>query len=49
MSANHRTVLPGIAAALFLAGKLSGGTIDVPTPVPLPTQVKPQLNVAIDK
>ena len=49
MSANHRTVLPGIAAALFLAGKLSGGTIDVPTPVPLPTQVQPQLNVAIDK
>ncbi len=49
MSANHRTVLPGIAAALFLAGKLSGGTIDVPTPVPLPTQVQPQQNVAIDK
>lgn len=49
MSANHRTVLPGIAAALFLVGKLSGGTIDVPTPVPLPTQVQPQLNVAIDK
>ena len=49
MFETDRTALPGLAAALLLAGSLCGGTIDIPTPAPLPTQVQPRLNVAIDK
>ncbi|WP_294478758.1 hypothetical protein [uncultured Victivallis sp.] len=39
----------GVLAAFLVSGKLCAGTVDIPTPPALPTQVQPQLNVSIDK
>ena len=38
----------GALAAFLVSGKLCAGTVDIPTPPALPTQVQPQLNVSID-
>ena len=38
-----------VLAAFLVSGKLCAGTVDIPTPPALPTQVQPQLNVSIDK
>ena len=38
-----------VLIAFLVSGKLCAGTVDIPTPPAMPTQVQPQLNVSIDK